>query len=157
MIFVSVGSGNFDALIQTVDEICARRPDLDTLMQIGSGSYQPKHAPFFRFAPTLEPYYDQADMVVAHGGVGVTMEVLRRGLVLIGVDNPDRPDQHQIDILSHLAEGGFLIWCHELSQLETTIDGAASRQLRQWRSDPCTIHLIVDDFLQALLPETGSQ
>jgi UDP-N-acetylglucosamine transferase subunit ALG13 len=153
MIFVSVGSGNFDSLIMALDEICARRPDLDMVMQIGLGSYEPQHAPFIRFAPTLEPYYAQASMVIAHGGVGVTMEVLRHGLPLIGVDNRDRPDQHQIDILSHLAERGHLVWCHDLSQLETAIDSMSERDLHRWQPRPCTIHLIVDKFLQNLLAE----
>jgi len=153
MIFVTVGSGDFDPLIQAMDEICARRPDLEVLMQIGLGRYEPQHAPFFRFAPSLEPYYDRADLVIAHGGVGVTMEVLRRGLPLIGVDNPDRPDQHQVDLLSYLSEGGYLVWCHDLNRLEATIDSIRSRKLRRWEPPPCTIHLIVDAFLQKLLAE----
>jgi beta-1,4-N-acetylglucosaminyltransferase len=153
MIFVSVGSGNFDTLIEAVDNICARRPDLDVLMQIGLGSYEPQHARFFRFAPTLDEQYDAAEIVIAHGGVGVTMEVLSRGLPLIGVDNPDRPDQHQTDILSHLHEGGYLVWCRDMSRLEAIIDSLSQRTLRRWQPDPCTIHLVVDEFLQQLLVE----
>ncbi|MDH7485898.1 MAG: PssE/Cps14G family polysaccharide biosynthesis glycosyltransferase [Anaerolineae bacterium] len=153
MIFVTVGSGDFDALIETVDGICARRPELEVLMQIGRGHYEPRHADFFRFAPTLEPYYERAHLVIAHGGVGVTMEVLNRGLPLIGVDNPDRPDQHQVDLLSYLSEGGYLVWCHDLSQLEATLDSMGDRKLRRWEPPPCTIHLIVDEFLQKLVAE----
>ena len=156
MIFVTVGSFDFDPLIQALDEICGRRPDLHLLMQIGNGAYEPRHAPFFRFAPSLEPYYEQAELVIAHGGVGVTLEVLRLGLPLIGVDNPDRPDHHQMDILSHLAEGGHLVWCHELSQLEATIDSVPGRELRPWQPGPCTIHVIVGEYLQKLLLEEGS-
>lgn len=156
MIFVTVGSFDFDPLIQTLDEICSRRPDLSMLMQIGNGAYEPRHAPFFRFAPTLEPHYEEAELVIAHGGVGVTLEVLRRGLPLIGVDNPDRPDHHQMDILSHLAEGDHLVWCHELSRLEATIDSMPGRQLQRWQPEPCTIHIIVGNYLQKLLHEEGS-
>lgn len=157
VILVTVGSGDFDPLIRAVDEICARRPEMEVLMQIGLGRYEPRHAGFFRFAPTLEPYYEQADLVIAHGGVGVTMEVLNRGLPLIGMDNPDRPDQHQVDLLSHLAEGGYLVWCRDLGQLEATMDSMDRRQLRRWQPDPCTIHLIVDEFLQQLLPGDGQR
>jgi beta-1,4-N-acetylglucosaminyltransferase len=153
MIFVSVGSGNFDTLIEALDELCSRRPDLDILMQIGLGTYEPRNARFFRFAPTLDEHYDAADMVIAHGGVGVTMEVLRRGLPLIGVDNPDRPDHHQADILSHLDKGGYLVWCRDLGQLEATIDSLSRRTLRRWEPAPCTIHLVVDDYLQGLLAD----
>ena len=156
MIFVTVGSTDFDPLIRAVDEICSLRSDLEVLMQIGLGRYEPQYAPFFRFAPSLEPHYDQADLVIAHGGLGVIMEVLHRGLPLIGVDNPDRPDRHQVDLLSYLSEHGYLVWCHDLSQLEATIDSMGNRKLRRWQSRPCTIHLIVDEFLQHLLmEETG--
>jgi len=155
MIFVSVGSGNFDSLIQAMDDICARRSDLDVLMQIGLGTYEPQNARFFRFAPTLDKHYDEADLVIAHGGVGVAMEVLRRGLPLIGVDNPDRPDQHQTDILGHLHDGGYLVWCRDMSNLEATIDSLAERTLRRWQPAPCTIHLVVDEFLQRVLEEAG--
>ena len=66
MIFVSVGSGDFDSLIRTMDEVCGRRNDLQVTMQIGLGKYEPRHGKYFRFAPSLDPYYDQADLVVAH-------------------------------------------------------------------------------------------
>jgi len=157
VIFVTVGSGDFDALIEAVDEICARRPELEVRMQIGLGRCEPRHADFFRFAPTLEPYYEQAHLVIAHGGVGVTMEVLKRGLPLISVDNPDRPDQHQVDLLSYLSEGGYLVWCHDLSRLEATIVSMGGRKLRRWKPPPCTIHLIVDQFLQRLVAEEVSR
>jgi len=151
VIFVSVGSGDFDPLIQAVDRICGSRDGLQMTMQIGLWEYLPQHGEYFRFAPSLDPYYDRADLVIAHGGVGVTLEVLRRGIPLIGVDNPDRPDQHQVDLLGHLSEQGYLVWCRDLERLEETIDSMAGRDLSPWSPEPCTIHLLVEEYLQRLL------
>ena len=149
MIFVSVGSGDFDPLIKAMDQICEDDDDLQVTMQIGLGKYLPKNGDYFRFAPSLAPYYDKANLVIAHGGVGVTLEVLRRGLPLIGVEN--RPDHHQVDLLSHLSEKGYLVWCRDLQRLGEVIDSMPERVLNEWVPEPCIVHLYVEEYLRRLL------
>ncbi len=149
IIFVTVGSGDFDPLIRAMDAL-APELDLPVIMQIGIGRYEPRNAAWFRLAPSLEPYYDKAAVVVAHGGVGVTIEVLARGIPLVSVDNPDRPDQHQEDLLGHLSAQGHLIWCRDLNELGEAIARARHAPLVPFELPPIAIHLIVDQFLQAL-------
>ncbi len=149
IIFVTVGSGDFDPLVRAMDEI-APHLDLPVVMQIGVGTYEPRNAEWFRLAPSLEPYYQRAAVVVAHGGVGVTMEVLSRGIPLVGVDNPDRYDQHQQDLLGYLSEQGHLIWCHDLGQLASCIQQARTEPLKPIEPPYTAIHRVVDDVLQAL-------
>ena len=148
-IFVTVGSGDFDALVRAMDAL-APKLDLPVVMQIGVGRYEPQHATWFRHAPSLAPYYERAALVVSHGGVGTTLEVTRRGLPLVGVDNPDRYDQHQQDLLSYLDEKGHLIWCRDLSQLDEAIRRARASTFVPFSPPPLALHLIVDAFLQAL-------
>ena len=83
MIFVTVGAGDFNALIQAMDELAPRLAAAGekVLLQIGHGAYVPQHAEYFRFAPSLEPYFDQADVIVSHGGI----------LSLIHISEPTRP------------------------------------------------------------------
>jgi len=149
IIFVTVGSGDFDPLIEAVDRL-APSLDLPVIMQIGIGRYVPKHGAWFRHAPTLDPYYAQAAVVVAHGGIGVTMEVLHRRIPLVSVDNPDRPDQHQEDLLGHLSARGHLIWCRDLSRLGEAIQQARTQPLVPFEMPPLAVHLIVDQYLQCL-------
>jgi len=146
-IFVTVGSTDFDALIQAVDTLV---PSLhaEGIMQIGHGQYIPVNWPYFRFAPSLSPYYEQASLVIAHGGLGTTMEVLRRGLPLVSVSNPDRPDNHQEDLLSVMAEEGYLIWCRHLDELKQAIETARSTSLRRYQPPECEIHLVINEFLK---------
>ncbi len=149
IVFVTVGSGDFDPLIQAMDAL-APHLDLPVIMQIGIGRYIPQHAAWFRHAPSLDPYYQHAAVVVAHGGVGVTMEVLNRRIPLVSVDNPDRPDQHQQDLLGYLSERGHLIWCRDLQRLGEAIAEARRRPLKPFPMPPLALHKIVDRYLEAL-------
>lgn len=149
LLFVTVGSGDFDPLIRAVDAI-ASELDLPVVTQIGIGRYEPRNTLWFRLAPSLEPFYRRADVVIAHGGVGVTMEVLNRGIPLVSVDNPDRPDQHQEDLLGHLSAKGHLVWCRDLGRLREAIERARKESLVPFSMPPTAIHLIVERFLQAV-------
>src|SRR5512137_1448858 len=116
MIFVTVGTTDFDALSTHMDELAPTLNE-EVVIQTGRGTYAPRHARHFRFAPSLDDYYRQARLVVSHGGLGTLVEVLRLGKPLIGVSNPDRFDLHQNDLLGELEQGGYLLWCRDLASL----------------------------------------
>jgi UDP-N-acetylglucosamine transferase subunit ALG13 len=122
------------------------------IMQIGHGQYIPANLPHFRFAPSLDPYYEQAGLVVAHGGLATTMEVLRHRLPLVSVSNPDRFDNHQDDLLSAMAQEGYLIWCQDLNQLgramDTALKAAQNRSLKPYEPSECRIHTVIHDYLR---------
>ena len=150
ILFVTVGSGDFDPLIRAVDAL-APSLDLPVVTQIGIGRYVPQHAYWFRLAPSLEPFYERAQVVVAHGGIGVTIEVLARGIPLVSVDNPDRPDHHQEDLLGYLSGRGHLIWCRDMKRLGEAIRRAREEPLVPFVLPPLAIHLIVEKYIQALI------
>ena len=146
MIFVTVGTTDFDALVQAMDFLAPQLHE-DVEIQIGRGGYEPRNCAWFRFSPSLEPYYERADVVVAHGGLGTIMEVLRRGGKLIGVANPDRYDQHQEDLLSYLAEEGYLIWCRDLASLPDELHRVNGMTFQRYRSPECHVHDVIAEFL----------
>ena len=146
-ILVTVGSTDFDALIRAMDDLAPALAD-EVVMQIGSGSYEPRHASdWFRFAPSLEGYYDRADLIVSHGGLGTIMEVLRKGKRLVAASNPDRYDAHQDDILGTLAEAGHLVWCRDLSRLRQDLEAVRTVALEPYVEPECRIHLVIHDYL----------
>ncbi len=151
-LFVTVGSTDFDALIQTIDRLMPSL-GLEGIAQIGRGQYLPLNMPYFRFAPALTPYYERASLVIAHGGLGITMEVLRRGLPLVSVSNPDRYDDHQTDLLSTMAAQGHLIWCRQLDELKQAIETAQTASLWPYQPPECQIHLVIHDFLKNHRPK----
>lgn len=146
-ILVTVGSTDFDDLVRAFDALA---PSLQAraVMQIGHGQYIPVNVPYFRFAESLDPYYERASLVIAHGGLGITVEVLRRGLRLVSVGNPDRYDNHQEDLLAAMAAEGYLVWCRHLDELQQAIETAHTTPLRRYRSLECEIHLVIKEFLR---------
>lgn len=151
MIFVTVGTTDFDQLVEAADRLAATM-DEEVVIQIGHGHYEPQHAAWFRFAESLAPYYDQASLVIGHGGFGTVTEVLRRGLRLVGVSNPDRYDRHQDQILRAFEEAGYLVWCRDVAELPAAVALARSRELTPYEPPASRIHEVIRDFLAKLDP-----
>ncbi len=147
MIFVTVGTTDFDSLVQRMDELA---PCLEekVICQIARGSYIPVNCEWFRFAPSLDAYLDEARLVVSHGGLGSIMEVIRLGKPLVGVSNPDRHDLHQEDLLGTLEAGDYIHWCRSLDALPEGIARAASRTFAPYVEPACTIHEVIRTHLQ---------
>jgi len=146
VIFVAVGTTDFDALVQAMDCLCPALEE-EVIMQIGHGHYEPQYARFFRFAPSLRSYYESASLVVAHGGLGITMEVLEQGKPLVSVSNPDRYDRHQDDLLETLDAEGYLLWCRQLDQLPETIELARQTVFALYVKPECQIAEVIKEFL----------
>ena len=149
MIFVTVGTADFDQLVEKMDGLAASLHD-QVIIQIGMSKYVPQNCEYFRFAPTLDPYYEQADVVVAHGGLATTMEVLEKGKKLISVENKTCIDGHQHDILQILSQEECLIWCQDLDELPSLVERLPTINLRPYVVPPCQITDIVRDFLDKL-------
>ena len=146
MIFVTVGSTDFDGLIAKMDELAPHLGDA-VVMQIGLGEHVPQHAEFFRFVPFLEYYYDQAEIVVAHGGMGTIAEALEREKRLICVVNPATYDRHQEHLLRILAEREHLLWCKDLDYLEDAIRQARTAKFVRYEPPECHIHEVMVEYL----------
>ena len=149
-VFVTVGSTDFDPLIRAVDRL-SPSIRLNGTMQIGHGEYKPVNLPFFRFAPSLDPFYKKATIAISHGGLATTMEILKNGLPLISVSNTDRYDNHQIDLLETLEDEGYLIWCRQLKNLQMSIETALNQELRPYHSPECNIHIYINDYLNRIV------
>lgn len=145
MIFVTVGTTEFDALVQAADQLAAAGQDVT--IQIGKGLVEPVHAQWFRFAPSLDACYEAADVVVTHGGLGTVSEVLQRRVPLVGVSNPDRYDRHQDQILQAMEMAGHLVWCRDLADLPQAIQQARQRQLTPYVQPASRIGAVIREFL----------
>ena len=146
MIFVTVGTTDFDALVRAMDDLA---PTLDepVIAQIGRGLYEPRNMEFVRSAPSLDLYYSQARVVVSHGGLGTLIEVMQRGLKLIGLSNPDRYDRHQDDLLGAFEVAGHMLWCRDLADLPQALREADVRTFTPYVSPPCHIAKVIRDYL----------
>ncbi|HNR96136.1 MAG TPA: PssE/Cps14G family polysaccharide biosynthesis glycosyltransferase [Anaerolineae bacterium] len=146
MIFVTIGSTDFDPLIVKMDQLAPTLGDR-VVMQIGNGQYVPRNGAFFRFAESLDEYYHQADVIVAHGGLGTIMEVLELHKALVCVVNPTTYDRHQEHLLEVLAQQGYLLWCKDMEQLPQAVAQARAADLARYQSPPCHIAEAINVYL----------
>jgi UDP-N-acetylglucosamine transferase subunit ALG13 len=126
VIFVSVGSqAPFDRLIRAVDEWAGVRKRSDVFAQIASGSYQPRHIKFTTFVDPAEcrRLIGQADVVVAHAGMGTIISSLELGKPIVVMPRRARfretRNDHQVAAAKYFGEQGRIIVAtdeHELSE-----------------------------------------
>jgi len=147
MIFCTVGTTEFDSLVQTMDAIAAEM-DETVIFQIGQGYYEPAQGEWFRFRSSIEDLVAEASLVVAHGGFGTTVEVLQSGTPLVSVPNPDRYDQHQEAILNRFSADGYLIACFDLADLYNAIIRARTTTLKPYPKPQTTLHLEIKAFIK---------
>ncbi|CAA7400672.1 unnamed protein product [Spirodela intermedia] len=117
IVFVTVGTTSFDALVRAMDtqavrEELRRRGYTDLLIQMGRGSYIPSKfsgedglvaVDYFTFSPTIADYLLSAELVISHAGSGSIFETLRLGKPLVVVVNEDLMDNHQSELADELA------------------------------------------------------
>lgn len=129
IVFVTVGTTRFDALIGAVDspEFAAALKEqgyTSLVIQAGvSEGYRPHRLlgsaavtkgtlesglviEWFEYCPSLAPYLDTASLVISHAGSGSIFETLRRGLLLITVPNSLLMDNHQSELAQKLEKLG---------------------------------------------------
>ena len=118
-ILITVGTTPFDSLIKAADVQLGQNHKL--IFQISEG--EPKSGHSFKFTDDIERYYNDADLIISHGGAGTIYRVLELGKKLIIVPNLDRIDNHQLDICDFMQKNKHAaIW----GQSQTTFDSDLS-------------------------------
>lgn len=151
MIFVTVGNGQFDPLVQEIDRLKSEKHiSEEVVVQIGHGKYEPQYCRWFRFEPTLEKYYEKASFIISHGGPGIVFEVLRRKKKLIALPNRNRTDpRHQVEFLEAMAqETSALLYCPDVLELASFLEKARTHTFSIYKTPRCTIAQQIKKFLE---------
>uniref|UniRef100_A0A7E5A0M3 UDP-N-acetylglucosamine transferase subunit ALG13 n=1 Tax=Panagrellus redivivus TaxID=6233 RepID=A0A7E5A0M3_PANRE len=132
--FVTVGSTQFDALIEAVltDEVQEDLRSLgitQTTLQTGAGTAIDSAVPeglrgsdnggcfvtkngmkidFFRYKKNIHEDMASAKLIIGHAGAGTCLEAIELGKPLIAVINDKLMDNHQSELADRLAELGCL-------------------------------------------------
>ncbi|KAJ9185156.1 hypothetical protein P3X46_004817 [Hevea brasiliensis] len=134
MVFVTVGTTLFDALVRAVDtkefkQELFRKGYTHLLIQMGRGFYTPTKSEaedgsvavdYFTFSSSIADHLRSASLVISHAGSGSIFETLRLGKPLIVVVNEDLMDNHQSELAEELAERKHL-YCARPRTLHRTI------------------------------------
>lgn len=167
-VFVTVGTTNFDDLIQAADSLSVSRVLSDKgfdrlVMQVGAGKHKPQCivppgqlrgvladglvVEWFDFAPDLSEYISSASLVISHAGAGSLFEALSLHKTVVAVPNPLLMGNHQEELANHLAA---IRCCHTCTPatLEHTLRTLDSTKLAAYeRTSPDGIIADIDHLM----------
>ncbi|XP_057449964.1 uncharacterized protein LOC130741169 [Lotus japonicus] len=135
VVFVTVGTTCFDALVRAVDSHNVKQ-DLfakgytHLIIQMGRGSYVPTKSEgdgslavdYFTFSSSIADHLRSASLVISHAGSGSIFETLRLGKPLLVVVNEDLMDNHQSELAEELANRKHLYCASPQTILQTIAD-----------------------------------
>lgn len=136
MIFVITGMEvhPFDRLIRAVDALHATGTmGEDFFVQLGSCTYEPRHAAFERFMSfgDLCDRVRSASVVVTHAGAGSTLTCIQQGKHPIMVPRYSKErehvDDHQLPFTQKLCDVGLATALYDVTKLAETIETVRGR------------------------------
>ncbi|KAJ7978008.1 UDP-N-acetylglucosamine transferase subunit ALG13-like protein [Quillaja saponaria] len=161
VVFVTVGTTCFDALVRAVDSQTIKK-ELFTkgythlVIQMGRGSYIPTKSTgengsldvhYFTFSSSIADHLRSASLVISHAGSGSIFETLRLSKPLIVVVNEDLMDNHQSELAEELAENKHL-YCSRPQTLDRTIADMDLKSLLPYSpGDATPVAKIINRFL----------
>uniref|UniRef100_A0A5B7BUZ0 Glycosyl transferase family 28 C-terminal domain-containing protein n=1 Tax=Davidia involucrata TaxID=16924 RepID=A0A5B7BUZ0_DAVIN len=161
IVFVTVGTTCFDALVRAVDtkevkEALSLKGYTHLLIQMGRGTYIPTKSSgedgslvvdYFTFSSSIADSLRSASLVISHAGSGSIFETLRLCKPLIVVVNEDLMDNHQSELAEELAERKHLFYAHPQT-LYQTIAGMELESLTPYTpGDATPVAKLINRFL----------
>jgi len=162
MILVTVGAQMpFDRLVKTVDDWAATSGRADVFAQIGPTQWKPRHIEWTPFLqpPEFREKVEQADVVVAHAGMGSIITALELGKPIIVMprrgDLCETRNDHQLATArKFLAQGRILVAFDEkdlLEKLKSISDFQATERISA-KASPRLLTAIRSFILTGALP-----
>ena len=149
MIFVTVGTSlPHDELIQMIDKLVGEGSIQDRVIaQRGAGRYIPRNIKHFRFAPNLDVYYSDADIVISNCGAGTIMENTTKGRRLIVIQNPNITGGHEWELVTKMEKADHLVWCRDVNDLLRCIEKARSMIFKQFKPDKLNLSMAIKQII----------
>ncbi|VAI09377.1 unnamed protein product [Triticum turgidum subsp. durum] len=165
MVFVTVGTTCFDALVKVVDseevkQALLQKGYTDLRIQMGRGTYTPSkdkvkqasgnsnlQVEHFTFLPSIADNIREASLVISHAGSGSIFETLQLGKPLIVVVNEDLMDNHQSELAEELAERNHLLCAHPQT-LRATVEAMDLHALQPYiPGEARPVVALINEFL----------
>jgi beta-1,4-N-acetylglucosaminyltransferase len=164
MIFVTLGSAvkgiEFTRLIKKMDEVAGKIEE-EVVMQIGTVSYEPQNAQYFRYTSYQEnlSYFQKASLVVGHAGTGTILNALKFRTPIIVVPRRHRygehVDDHQVELAQRLIGNKLIEVVYELENLRPAVVKLLKRSKRlaqgKMYAERDTLIKTIRDFVDSCL------
>lgn len=155
MIFVTVGMHyrGFDRLVKKMDEI-APSLDEEVVMQIGNAEYLPKNVYAVKFLDNnnMKGYYNDASLIISHGGAGTLIEAISAQKPLIIVPRMKQYgeviDDQQNELAMALSEIGLVKVVYDTEKLAATISSIRSQRYGAHKKGRDLVHFLKRELIE---------
>ena len=146
-VFVTVGTTQFDRLIETIfDERSQVLATLDECFHLSKLIVQTGRSPMpgkdhlpstieiesYQYKDSISNDIEHADLVISHAGAGTILQVLEAGKPLLVVVNENLMDNHQLEIADQMEKDGYLCHC-TCSTLADGLRKLAQQSFKQYK------------------------
>ena len=157
MTFVTLGTQDFpfNRLLELVDRLVEEGVlQGEVFAQVGHSTYIPRnysHVDFLNPAD-YSRRIGEADLIIAHAGVGTIMSCLssRKKLIVVprAKAHGEHVDDHQFEIAEEFAQKGYLLTAESYDALKSAVLSIPSMPLRLYEKGSNSIESKIDRFLQ---------
>jgi UDP-N-acetylglucosamine transferase subunit ALG13 len=122
VIFVMVSTGHFDPLIEMCNRLSSKYAFIG---QVGSSTVVPVF-PYFKTAvpPIIEKHISEAELVISHGGAGMTAMINRfekRNIIIPKQRRYGEANDLQVELARKWADLGMTVLCMDVEDLDKAI------------------------------------
>lgn len=135
-VFITVGTTPFDDLIRVCDETLGAY-DYSIKAQISdSATYIPVSFDSFAYDSKIMPYYNWADVIVAHAGAGTFYQLMELGKKVILVPNSELKDGHQNDICTYAQNNNYAYVLEHTEEIAMILEKIQTHKFNHYTKDP---------------------
>lgn len=145
-VFVTVGSTQFNRLIQAIDEQVLSS-DYEVIIQLADGKYIPENHQYIRVTDNINQYFSDADIVICHAGAGSVFNLLELQKKMVVVPNSDRINDHQLDLAHYIEKNNFASVCYDLNNIKSCLVDAGNKKYEMYANEPFFGYQLIADLL----------
>lgn len=144
----------FPRLLKAVDDLIDNGNINDNVVvQSGHTPYQSDHMAIKKFVSyeEMDRLYDEADLIITHGGTGSIISGIKKGKPVIAAARlhkyGEHNDDHQIELVKEFVKLGYILEWEDGAALSQVIEKAKSFQPRPFVSSRTKILNLIRDFI----------
>jgi UDP-N-acetylglucosamine transferase subunit ALG13 len=144
MIFVTTGTQDpFDRLMRTIDQAFPYLNGVEIIAQVAKSEYEVKNFKTYEFLSPIEfeDYFNRADLIIAHAGMGTIISALVKGKPILVMPRlvkfGEQRNDHQLATARRMDQLGYINVAYDEKEL--------IKKLRLLSANPLNSLLTIDE------------
>ena len=157
MIFVTLGTQDksFKRLLEAIDrEIEKGTIKERVVVQAGLTKYESPNMEIFDLIPQdeFEKYFDEADLIITHGGVGSILAGIKKNKKVIAAARlakyKEHTNDHQKQIINEFSSKGYILELKDFNRLGSLIEKSSKFKPKKFESNTENMVKLIENYIE---------